>query len=182
MDGWEMSKEEFEQFVLEQGNDILRFCRISAGSKEGGKELYQDTMLKLLEKRKMLDAQQNLKAYALSVCILILKNKKKKYAVRNRIIQFTSLDKIQSADNETTERLSSPEDEVLDKEQAAIVRKLVAELPEKYRIPLYMNYSAGMKVSDIAEILKIPIGTAKSRIRTAKAQVKERLEALEYDR
>jgi RNA polymerase sigma-70 factor (ECF subfamily) len=64
----------------------------------------------------------------------------------------------------------------------ALVRKLVAELPEKYRIPLYLNYSADMKASEIAGVLGIPLGTAKSRIRTAKAQVKERLEAFEYDR
>jgi DNA-directed RNA polymerase specialized sigma24 family protein len=39
-----------------------------------------------------------------------------------------------------------------------------------------------MKASEIADVLGIPLGTAKNRIRTAKAQVKERLEALEYDR
>jgi RNA polymerase sigma-70 factor (ECF subfamily) len=141
-------------------------------------------MLKLLEKRRTLDSQQNVKAYALSVCILLWKNKKKKYAVRNRIAKFTSLDKMQDEDGKAMECLStaSPEQEVLCKEQTALVQKFVAELPEKYRLPLYLNYSAGMKASEIADVLGIPLGTAKNRIRTAKAQVKERLEALEYDR
>jgi RNA polymerase sigma-70 factor (ECF subfamily) len=157
---------------------------MTAGSEEGGNELYQDTMLKLLEKRRRLDSQQNVKAYALSVCILLWKNKKKKYAVRNRIAKFTSLDEMQDEDGTAMEDLStaSPEQEVLCKEQSILVRKFVAELPEKYRLPLYLNYSAEMKVSEIADVLGIPLGTAKSRIRTAKAQVKERLEALEYDR
>jgi RNA polymerase sigma-70 factor (ECF subfamily) len=179
-----MSKNEFEQFVLDKGKDILRFCRMTTGSEESGNELYQDTMLKLLEKRRTLDSQQNVKAYALSVCILLWKNKKKKYAVRNRIARFTSLDKMQDEDGKAMECLStaSPEQEVLCKEQTALVQKFVAELPEKYRLPLYLNYSAGMKASEIADVLGIPLGTAKNRIRTAKAQVKERLEALEYDR
>ncbi len=41
--------------------DILRFCRMNAGSTERGNELYQDTMVKLLEKQKKLDAAQNIK-------------------------------------------------------------------------------------------------------------------------
>ena len=47
-----MDKHEFEQFVAEHGKDILRFCRMNAGSTERGNELYQDTMVKLLEKQK----------------------------------------------------------------------------------------------------------------------------------
>ena len=47
-----MDKHEFEQFVTEHGKDILRFCRMNAGSTERGNELYQDTMVKLLEKQK----------------------------------------------------------------------------------------------------------------------------------
>ena len=75
-----MDKHEFEQFVTEHGKDILRFCRMNAGSTERGNELYQDTMVKLLEKQKKLDAAQNIKSYAMQTAILLWKNKKKKYA------------------------------------------------------------------------------------------------------
>ena len=47
-----MNNDEFERFVLKFGKDILRFCRMTAGDAENGDELYQDTMLKLLEKKK----------------------------------------------------------------------------------------------------------------------------------
>lgn len=87
-----MDKHEFEQFVTEHGKDILRFCRMNAGSTERGNELYQDTMVKLLEKKKKLDAAQNIKSYAMQTAILLWKNKKKKYAVRNRILPESSLE------------------------------------------------------------------------------------------
>ena len=86
-----MDKHEFEQFVTEHGKDILRFCRMNAGSTERGNELYQDTMVKLLEKQKKLDVAQNIKSYAMQTAILLWKNKKKKYAVRNRILPESSL-------------------------------------------------------------------------------------------
>ena len=47
-----MTKQEFDEYVQAQGADILRFCRMTTASKIEGDELYQDTMLKLLEKSK----------------------------------------------------------------------------------------------------------------------------------
>ncbi len=52
-----MNNDEFERFVLKFGKDILRFCRMTAQDAENGDELYQDTMLKLLEKKKRLYSQ-----------------------------------------------------------------------------------------------------------------------------
>ena len=65
---------------------------MTCGDKDSGDELYQDTMLKLLEKTKQLDIQQNVKSYALSISILLWKNKKKKYANRNRLLPVESID------------------------------------------------------------------------------------------
>ena len=45
-----------------------------------------------------------------------------------------------------------------------------------------MNYSANMSSEDIAKTLDIPLGTVKTRIRKAKKMLKERLEAIGYDR
>ncbi|CCX66980.1 unknown [Firmicutes bacterium CAG:791] len=50
-----MNNKEFEQFVLDNGKEILRFCRMTCADREAGDELYQDTMLKLLSKMRSLD-------------------------------------------------------------------------------------------------------------------------------
>ena len=89
-----MNHDEFERFVLKFGKDILRFCRMTAGDAEYGDELYQDTMLKLLEKKKRLDSVQNTKSYALSTSIYLWKNRKKKYANRMRLVPIDSMDEM----------------------------------------------------------------------------------------
>ena len=76
-----MNTYEFEQFVQNNGKDVLRFCRMTSGNQEFGDELYQDTMLKLLEKRQHLDSQQNIRSYALSISILLRKNSYKNFIV-----------------------------------------------------------------------------------------------------
>lgn len=179
-----MNHDEFEQFVLKFGKDILRFCRMTAGDAENGDELYQDTMLKLLEKRKNLNSMQNTKSYALSTSIYLWKNKKKKYANRMRLVPINSMDEMSDEgywfadyDNEV-----SPERIVLKQNEIDMIQGFVKTLPEKYRIPIYLYYSADMQINEISKILRLPEGTVKSRMRKAKKQLKEKLEAIGYDR
>ena len=166
-----MNNNEFEQFVQENGKDILRFCRIITGSTENGDELYQDTMLKLLEKLNKLDSTQNVKSYAISVSNLLWKSRKKKYSVRHRIISIGSLEEyIENGEQfETQSFEESPEQTTLMQFEIEAVQAFSAELPEKYRMPLYLYYSANMKMDEIAKCLHIPLNTVKTRIRKAKA-------------
>ena len=71
-----MTKQEFNEYVQAQGADILRFCRMTTASKIEGDELYQDTMLKLLEQLQHLNVDKNLKSYTLSVAIFLWKNQR----------------------------------------------------------------------------------------------------------
>lgn len=179
-----MDHDEFELFVLKFGKDILRFCRMTAGGTENGDELYQDTMLKLLEKRKNLDSAQNAKGYALSTSIHLWKNKKKKYANRMRLVPTASISEMPDEGNHIPNPglEASPENIVLQQSETVMVQELVASLPEKYRIPIYLYYSADMQINEITEILALPEGTVKSRMRKAKKILKEELEARGYDR
>ena len=178
-----MSDIEFESFVMNAGPDILRFCRIITNNKEQGDELYQDAMVLLLEKRVSLKAEQNSKSYALSVAVLLWKNKKKKYANRMRIAPVSSLEEHQetvssfAADWDTT-----PEQMMINKQEIAEVRNAVQMLPEKYRIPICLSYSAGLTMEEIATCMKVPVNTVKTRIRKAKSILKQELEARGIDR
>lgn len=179
-----MNNDEFELFVLKFGKDILRFCRMTAGDAENGDELYQDTMLKLLEKKKKLDSTQNTKSYALSTSLYLWKNKKKKYANRMRLVPIGSMNEMPDEENQISdyEHEVSPEHIVLQQSEVDMIQGLVASLPEKYRIPIYLYYSADMQINEVSEILGLPEGTVKSRMRKAKKMLKEELEAIGYDR
>ena len=179
-----MNKDEFELFVLKFGKDILRFCRMTTGNAETGDELYQDTMLKLLERKNRLDSSQNTKSYALSTSIFLWKNKQKKYAARMKLAPMDSTDEMLEEGKQISQlaKEASPEQLCLQKDEAESVRQMVASLPEKYRVPIYLFYSADMQIKEIAKVLRLPEGTVKSRMRKAKKMLKEELEAIGYDR
>lgn len=179
-----MSTNEFEQFVQDNGKDILRFCRMTCGDKESGDELYQDTMLKLLEKRQHLDFQQNIKSYALSISMMLWKNKRKKYANRKRLVPMESIDRMEEEGNLAIKDLTvnSPENYIIQTDISNAVQRIVANLPEMYRMPIHLYYSANMPVQEIAQVLHIPEGTVKSRMNKARRLLKIELEVLGYDR
>lgn len=126
-----VTRQEFEEFVSSDGKDILRFCRITTGETAQGDDLYQDTMLKLWEQAKKLDNENSIKSYALSVAILIWKNKRRKFAWWHRIAAFESYEKhIESGGVECVRKISDePEQQLLKKEADEFVRQKVQELP-----------------------------------------------------
>ena len=58
-------------------------------------------------------------------------------------------------------------------EQKEWVRKSVAKLPETLRQTLMLAYHQDLKYREIAEILKIPVGTVKSRLHAALAKLQQ---------
>lgn len=178
-----MTREEFDRFVSDNGKDILRFCRMHTGGNAEGDDLYQDTMLTLWEQVEKLNMEETLKSYALSVSILIWKNKRRKFAWRNRIAAFESYEKhLESGGIRMQGKASEePEQQVLQREQTELVQRQVQALPPKYRTVVYLYYSAGLKFKEIAECLHIPESTVKSRMRKAKSILKTKLAVLVTD-
>lgn len=176
-----MNEEQLEQLVQRSGADILRFCRITAGNREDGDELYQDTMLTLLEKLNRLNEGQNVKSYAISVAMKLWKGRNRKLARRFRLAPQESLDALMEQGFQTGSQ-GSPEEMLLRQVQVQQVRRLVGQLPEQYRLPIQLYYSAGLTVCAIAEVLKIPENTVKSRLHRGKKLIRTKLEELDNDR
>lgn len=170
-----MNKLQLEQCIRDYGKEIYSFCRYLTGNVMEAEELYQDTFLKAMEILKNIDYENNPKSYLISVALRLWKNKKRKYAWRARIAATESLVE------ETIENLESeslPEEEIIQKEIEEQVRRAVAGLEEKYRIPVYLFYTAQMSAAEISRVLKIPQGTVKTRLSKARALLKEELEVV----
>jgi RNA polymerase sigma-70 factor (ECF subfamily) len=52
----------------------------------------------------------------------------------------------------------------------------IMELSQKHRLAVTLHYVEGFPVSEVARILKIPVGTVKSRLSKARALIKTKLE------
>lgn len=69
----------------------------------------------------------------------------------------------------------SPADALLKKEKEAILEKVLANIPLKYRTALVLKDIEGLSYSQISEVLGCSIGTVESRIYRARQFLKEGL-------
>ena len=69
----------------------------------------------------------------------------------------------------------APDAATLADERSALLHEAVAKLPEDYRQVLVLREFEGCDYQRIAEVLELPIGTVRSRLFRARAQLRERL-------
>lgn len=172
---------DLEQCIDLYGKDIYSFCCYATGSIQEGEELYQDTFLKAVELIDRIDYEKNAKSYILSIAVKLWKNKKRKFTWRQRIASVDSLEAVDECINVTSDNENTlPENDLLQKEQNELIHACIQKLPYKYRVVVYLYYSSEFSVNEIAECLKLPEGTIKSRLHKARKLVKEKLEAVGY--
>ena len=172
-----MNRVQLEQCIYEYGKDIYTFCSRITGSRQEAEDLYQDTFLKAVEQEEKIEFEQNPRSYLISVALRIWKNRRRKFAWRQRIAGICTLTE-ETVKGESIVQENSAEAEALRQELEMQVRRAVGNLPEKYRIPVYLYYTLQFSVEEIANVMEIPKGTVKSRLHKARALLKKELEVV----
>lgn len=70
---------------------------------------------------------------------------------------------------------ADPEKVATAHEQAAALRTAIGKLSEKLKSVLVLHDVEGLSQEEVAEILKVPVGTVKSRVSRARAELRELL-------
>jgi len=76
----------------------------------------------------------------------------------------------------------TPEVAVMKEDKAAALRGMVNALPEEHRTVVDLAYYHSKSVSEIAEILSIPVATVKTRMFYARKKLGEALQAAGFER
>lgn len=170
-----MTLEDLEQLIVQYGNEIYGFCYHLTGCREDADDLYQDTLCKAYEIHKKINhtagtsGLRQERNYCMGIAVRLYKNM---YRKRNR-------HKMESIDNEDiglSNKLatdSDMEEIVIQRQIQSFVRKCIFELPLKQRTVIYMFYYAELSQNEISVLLRIPEGTVKSRLSTARSSLKK---------
>ena len=169
-----MNQSEIEMCIARYGKDLYSFCCYLTYSKIEADDLYQDTFVKVIELGK-IDVSNNPKSYLLSIAVRLWKNRKRKLERRKRALVSDTMEELDREGRLQTSK-SSPEQEMIQKEQTEKVQHAVRQLPDKLRIVALLFYMEDRKVEEISNILHIPQGTVKSRLHKARKILREKLE------
>ncbi len=135
--------------------------------------LIQETLIALLVKQRSGDSVEHKKGFLATV----LKNKynewlRRKY--KNRIVSFESIDYCTESSD-----LEKIEDAEAKAEEYSAVRREIGRLISIYREVTVRHYIGGESVEEIASSLGISVGTVKTRLSSARKQIKEGITKME---
>jgi len=153
---------------------LYRFCRSVTYSKEDAEDIFQETWVTILQKPLKLEMVKNPKSFLCREALSLWKSRQRKYARRKRLAPEASL-------NSEIDSGQDVEEEFFRKAEKEFVQKLIDKLSEKYRIPLILYYNVEMDVAEIAKTLSLPAGTVKSRLFTARQEIKKGVEKYEAE-
>lgn len=172
-----MTSTELTKCIDAYGKEIFSFCKWLTGCGPEAEELYQDTWLVVVRRLGELDAAGNVKSYCLSVALRIWKNKRRRYARRQRIER--ELLAAKACGSRLKQQALWPEQRLLRQEREQAVREAVEELPWRQRIIVLLFYMEQQPLGRIAEITGLPLGTVKSRLYHARKALYQKLKDLE---
>ncbi len=169
----------YEKLVTRYQNKIMGYvARMTNGDREEAEDITQEAFIKAYRNLDSFRGQASFSTWlykiATNLCIDRARTRKR------RPQQAYSLDEPfdkeeDSGGREIADLRFEPSKGVERDELRTLVRQTVSEMPEKQRQVLIMCDLQGMAYENIAEVLSIPLGTVKSRIFHARADLARRL-------
>lgn len=155
-----MHKERVAQAFLSYGDRVLRASFHVTGCRSEAEDCTQEVFLRLLgQPNTMEDA--HIMPWLLRTVINLSKDYLRSARVRRRV----SMEEIRSM------TAASP---LTTSEETALYA--VLQLPEAYRMPLYLHLVEGYTLREVADILRLNVNTVSGRIRRARQKLQNELD------
>jgi len=162
--------QDFERLVHRYERELYTFLRRFLADVQQAEDVFQATFLSVHLRIDQFEPGRRFRPWLYAIA----SNKAIDYLRRNRRHQVASLDaKTSYSDSEDSiinhlsGNVETPDEKAMSNETGARVRAAVKELNEQTQQLIHLAFYQGMKYSDIAEVLQIPLATVKSRVFTA---------------
>ena len=152
----------------------LRMTRNPADAED----LVQDTFVKAFAAFESFTEGTNLKAWLFRILTNAFINTYRKKQRQPRQTGTDELDdwQMQHTQAYTTGQLRSAEAEALDRLPNTVINDALAEVPEDFRVAVYLADVEGFSYKEIAEIMGTPVGTVMSRLHRGRKMLRTLLE------
>jgi len=163
-----MNNISFRTDILPLKNELFRLAlRITLNPAEA-EDVVQETMIKVWNRRDQWEQIDNIEAFCLTICRNTALDKNRKMANQS-----------QSLDDNVVETPdmsygANPEEQAMQHDRIALVRRLIESLPEKQRTVMLLRESEGKSYKEIAQVMGITEEQVKVNIFRARQAVKQR--------
>lgn len=147
-----------QQLMVEQIPSLRRYARALFGNRSQADDLVQDTLERAWAKRDRWRMGTNLRAWLFTIMHHLFINQIRRERL---LVSYDESMETVAATHEETDMVEMRE-----------LRNAIASLPDDYREVLLLVAVEQLRYEEVAEILKIPIGTVMSRLSRARKQLR----------
>jgi RNA polymerase sigma-70 factor (ECF subfamily) len=166
----------FERDALQYMNQLYAAAMRYTKNPEDAQDLVQDTYIKAYNSFHQFEPGTNLKAWLYRVLTTTFINTYRKDQRRPQTSESELEDwQIAEASSHTSDQGKSTEDVVLENLPDSDIKNALAEIPEEFRMAVYLADVEGFSYKEIAEIVGVPAGTVMSRLHRGRKQLREKL-------
>ncbi len=168
----------FAEIMARYRNQITNYLYRFLNDYEEAVDLAQETFVRVYFaiERYHTDYAFSTYIYRIATNLAISEIRKRK---RRRLVSLTGLfqfDNAEAQDFEPPDEKTLPLENLIEDEQRETIARAIATLPEKYRAPIILRDVEGKSYEDVARIMKLGLGTTKSRISRARKLLRDKLQ------
>ena len=155
------------EYINLYGRDLTRLCLSLCNQKSDAEDLYQATWEKAIKNLRKYNSEKPFDKWLFSICVNTYKDMVKS-SFRRKILSFTKTEDLELTLNSVPETVA-PVDEFITLHQA--LKKLSPDKRQAVALYYFKDYST----KEVAEILNIPEGTVKSRLSSARQDLRKEI-------
>jgi len=175
----EGSERAFSELVSRYRSRVLNLVSRLLNDRESSDDISQEVFVRVYLHRKNYRRGAKFSTWLFTIAANLAKNE---ISRRKRRRNWSSLDELQEQLHDSSLQLMDPkgnrEAEVDSAQIQGIVGEAITTLPERYRLALVLREVEGLAYEEIAQVLRIPGGTVRSRINRARLMLKKKLEPM----
>lgn len=181
----EADPEDFNELMRRYQRELYRYLSRYLGDASLADDVFQNTFLQVHLKRGLYEDGRPVRPWLYSIATHQAVDTLRKIGRHPTV----SLDQRNTSSDAEPSALvdllvgdvPGPLSELQGEERKQFIRKSIERLPDALRQTLLMAYFQDMKYREIAEALKIPVGTVKSRLHAALGKLEEMARAAHVD-
>jgi RNA polymerase sigma-70 factor (ECF subfamily) len=166
------STQAFGQLVLAYQRFVYHLALQALGEPEDAQDAAQEAFLRAWLALPQFRAECRFSTWLYRIVMNLCINRRPRL---KRYLAALSLENSEDSGMELPEEKATPPQLVEKMEEQAFLHQQVAQLPESQRLLISLRYQQDLSYEEIAEVLNLPLGTVKTGLYRAKAQLKAAL-------
>ena len=164
-----------ETLVASHSLMVFRIAYSILRSHHDAEDAAQECFLRVLKHQDRLGEIENMKTWLARVAWTTALDKRRS---RRAMVSLDDEDMGSATMQSLADTAAAPDEQLAGKQMQKMLERLIAGLPEELRLPLELSTVQELNSAEIAEVMKIPEGSVRTRLFRARKQLKEKLTTL----